>query len=85
MGKCSPESEGLVVQGLLYRLCMGKKLLLENVTLFTVCSMYDHCKKTWVTLITLLGCLSYISVAKKCYQIGFLESSLRSFLFGYIS
>ena len=45
MGKCSPESEGLVVQGLLYRLCMGKKLLLENVTLFTVCSMYDHCKK----------------------------------------
>ena len=44
----------------------------------------------------ILGCLSWISETKGCYQIGFLESSLRSFfssisyshlsedLFGYI-
>ena len=38
-----------------------------------------HSKNTWVTLTTFLGCLSCISVTKKCYQIGFLESSLRSF------
>ena len=29
-----------------------------------------HCKNTWVTSTTLLGCLS---VTKECYQIGFLE------------
>ena len=28
---------------------------------------------------TFLGCLSCISVTKECYQIGFLESSLRRF------
>ena len=32
----------------------------------------------------ILGHLSWISVTKKCYQIGFLESSLRSF-FSFIS
>ena len=32
----------------------------------------------------ILGCLSCISVTKECYQIGFLESSLRSF-FSFIS
>ena len=33
-----------------------------------------HCKNTWVPLTTFLGCLSFISVTKKCYKIGFLES-----------
>ena len=33
------------------------------------------------TLTTFLGCPSCISVTKKCYQIGFLESSVRSFFF----
>ena len=27
-----------------------------------------HCKNTWVTLITFLGCLSCISVTKECDQ-----------------
>ena len=44
-----------------------------------------HCKNTWVTSTTILGCPSCISVTKECYQIGFLESSLRSFFFSYIS
>ena len=38
-----------------------------------------HCKNTWVTSTTFLGCLSCIRVTKECYQIGFLEGSLRSF------
>ena len=29
-----------------------------------------HCKNTWVTLTTFLGCLSCINVTKECYQIG---------------
>ena len=33
----------------------------------------------------ILGCPSCISVTKECYQIGFLESSLRSFFFSSIS
>ena len=38
------------------------------------------CKnKTWVASITFLGCLSYISVTKKCYQVGFLEVGWRGF------
>ena len=53
-----------------------------------------HSKNTCITSTTFLGCLSYISVTKECYQIGFLEGSLRSSfissslfsedLFGYI-
>ena len=33
----------------------------------------------------ILGCLSCISVTKECYQIGYLEGSLRSFFISYIS
>ena len=43
-----------------------------------------HCKNSWVTLTTFLGCLSCISVTKKCYQ-GFLECPLRNLFFSYIS
>ena len=32
-----------------------------------------------------LGCLSCISSTKECYQIGFLEGSLRSFFISYIN
>ena len=44
---------------------------------------------TWVAFTTFLGCLSCISVTKKCYQIGFLKvhrtaSSLALEVFGYI-
>ena len=35
-------------------------------------------QNTRVTLTTLLGCLSCISVTKECYQIGFIETSLKS-------
>ena len=38
-----------------------------------------HCKNTWVTSTTFLGCLSCTSVLKECYQIGFRECSLWSF------
>ena len=31
---------------------------------------YLHCKNTWVTLTTFLGCLSCINVTKERYQIG---------------
>jgi len=49
-------------------------------------SIIYHCKNTWVTLTTFLGCLGYISVTKKkCYQISFLESSLKRFFFSYIT
>ena len=37
------------------------------------------CKNTWVTLTTFLGRLDCISGTKNCYQIGFLENSLKSF------
>ena len=37
-----------------------------------------HWKNTWVTSTTFLGCLSCISVTKECYQMSFLEGSLRS-------
>ena len=32
-----------------------------------------HCKNTWVTSTTFLGCHSCIIETKECYQIGFLE------------
>ena len=32
-----------------------------------------HCKNTWVTLTTFLGCPSCISVTKECCQVGFLN------------
>ena len=44
-----------------------------------------HCKKHLDYFNHILGCPSCISVTKECYQIGFLESSLRSFLFSSIS
>ena len=37
-----------------------------------------HCKNTWVTSITFLGCLSCVSVTKECYPISFLEGSFRT-------
>ena len=43
----------------------------------------EHCKTTWITLTTFLGYLSCISVTKNRYQIGILDSSLRSFFFSY--
>ena len=30
-----------------------------------------HCKNTWVTLTTFLGCPSCICMTKECYQIGY--------------
>ena len=32
-----------------------------------------HCKNTWLTSTTHLGCLRWISVTKECYQIGLLK------------
>ena len=42
-----------------------------------------HCKNTWVTLTTFLGCLSCINVIKECYQIG-KASLVTEDLFAYI-
>ena len=39
----------------------------------------------WVASTTFLGCLSYSSVTKECYQIGYLEGSMRNFFISYIS
>ena len=41
--------------------------------------LFVHCKNTWVTLTTFVGCPS------ECYQIGFLGSLLRNFFFSSIS
>ena len=43
--------------------------------------VYVHCKNTWVTLTTFLGCPSCISVTKECYQIGFLNWKFTEELF----
>ena len=53
----------------------------QAVDLSTCTAIEYHCKNTWVTLTTFFGYLSCISVTKKCYQIGFPESSLKSFFF----
>ena len=44
--------------------------------------VYINAKTLWL-LQPHLGCLSCISVTKECYQIGFLEGSLRSFFISY--
>ena len=48
-------------------------------------SLRKHCKNTLVTSTRFLGCLNRIRVIKECYQIGFLEGSLRNIFLSYIS
>ena len=72
---------------------MSCKTRQQSVHVVQILKYLLHSKNTSDLI---LGCLSWISVTKECYQIGFLESSSRSFfssvsqphrsedLFGYI-
>ena len=54
-------------------------------TCMTVAIYIHITANTWVTSTTFLGCFSCTSVTKECYQVGFLEGSLRSFFISYVS
>ena len=54
------------------------KLRQQNINEFVLKWTFAcHCKNTCVTSTTFVGCPSFISVTKECYQIGFLGIPVR--------
>ena len=52
--------------------------MVRNILGNLIRKVYLHSQKHFGLFNHVLGCLSCVSVTKECYQIGFLESSLRS-------
>ena len=68
----------------LCRMCFSHGIDFLILVHLPLCSYHlQHLYTVYIFWVT-SACFLRISVTKECYQIGFLESSLRSFFFSYI-